>query len=190
MGKAGRVACIFIPMALTIASFICAILLQVAGWNTLDSYHFFKANLTDLHADGSASTNTALTTAIGNIKTAGGIGDIYEIHLWNYCWSNQTDGSDKDCTSRKSGFVFDPINIWGLETDDTTATSTSSSDNALESAVANIKDNYDEYADRLLGSSGKKALSAYRKVAKWMVCRSPIERSSLPPSPRNMIHEN
>lgn len=157
-------------MVLTIGSFICAILLQVAGWNTLDSYYFFTANLTDLRVDGSSSSNSVLSNAIGNIKTAGGIGDIYEIHLWNYCWSNQTDGSSKKCTSRKSGFVFDPIDIWGLETDNTTAaTSTSSSDNAVESAVATIKDNYDAYADELLGSSGKKALSAYRHVAKWMV---------------------
>lgn len=176
MGKAGRVACIFIPMALTIASFICAILLQVAGWNTLDSYYFFRANLTDLSVDGSSSSNSILSNAIGNIKTAGGIGNIYEIHLWNYCWSNETDGSDKDCTSRKSGFVFDPIDIWGLETDNTTATSTSSSDNAVESAIANIKDNYDDYADELLGSSGKKALSAYRHVAKWMVSYQSISK--------------
>ncbi|KAI5371219.1 hypothetical protein Slin15195_G020910 [Septoria linicola] len=168
MGKAGRVACIFIPMALTIASFICAILLQVAGWNTLDSYYFFQANLTDLSVDGSSS-NAVLSDAIGNIQTAGGIGEIYNIHLWNYCYSNETDGSDQKCSKRESQFVFDPIEIWGLESDNSTsATATTSSDNAIESAIATVKDNYDEWSEELLGSSGKKALSAYKKVAKWM----------------------
>ncbi|EME89252.1 uncharacterized protein MYCFIDRAFT_129792 [Pseudocercospora fijiensis CIRAD86] len=145
MGKAGRLACIFTPMALTIASFIALVLIEVAGWNTLDSYYFFRANLTDLDVSG-GSSNSALTTAIGDIKTAGGVAEIYNVYLWNYCSSNNTDGSDTKCSKREAQFVFDPIDVWQLNTTGI-ATSTSSADNAID---------------------GKKALDAYRKVAKWM----------------------
>lgn len=168
MGKAGRVVCIFTPMALTIASFICLVLIQVAGWNTLDSYYFFKANLTAFDATGSSGDNQALSDAIGQIKVAGGIGDVYNVHLWNYCYSNNSDGSDKTCSKRESQFVFNPIDIWGLNTTSESATTTTSSDNAVESAINSVKQNYDELEDELLGSSGKKALDAYKSVAKWM----------------------
>ncbi|KAF7191350.1 SUR7 family protein pun1 [Pseudocercospora fuligena] len=166
MGKAARLACIFTPMALTIASFIALVLIEVAGWNTLDSYYFFRANLTDLDVSG-GSSNSALTTAIGDIKTAGGIGEIYNVYLWNYCSSNKTDGSDTKCSKRETQFVFDPIDVWQLNTTGI-ATSTSSADNAIESAVNNAVNNIEELEDELLGKSGKKALDAYRKVAKWM----------------------
>ncbi|KAF2212383.1 hypothetical protein CERZMDRAFT_41699 [Cercospora zeae-maydis SCOH1-5] len=142
MGKAARAACIFVPMALTIAAFVCGVLLQVAGWNTLGSYYFFRANLTDLNVQGTeGGGNSVLNDAIGQIRTSGGIGKIYNVYLWNYCYSNETDGSHEDCTGRKTSFVFDPIKEW---------------------------ENYDQYSEQLLGDSGKSALNAYRHVAKWM----------------------
>ncbi|PPJ54247.1 hypothetical protein CBER1_05147 [Cercospora berteroae] len=170
MGKAARAACIFVPMALTIAAFVCGVLLQVAGWNTLDSYYFFRANLTDLNVEGTGGgSNSVLNDAIGQIRTAGGIGQIYDIYLWNYCYSNQTDGSDKDCTGRKASFVFDPIKEWGLEsTNSSDSSSDNNSDNVIQNAIDNVRENYDQYAEELLGSSGKSALNAYRHVAKWM----------------------
>ena len=46
MGKAGRFACIFVPMALTLASLICIILVGLGGTNksssTLSNLYFFK----------------------------------------------------------------------------------------------------------------------------------------------------
>lgn len=166
MGKAARFACIFTPMALTIASFIALILLEVAGRNTLGSYYFFQANLTDLDVSG-GSSNSALTTAIGDIKTAGGIDNIYNVYLWNYCSSNNTHGSDTKCSKREGQFVFDPIDVWKLNTTGI-ATSTSSADNAVESAINNAVNNIGDLEDELLGKSGKKALDTYKKVAKWM----------------------
>lgn len=42
MGKGGRIVCIATPMLLTIASFICLILIELSGWNAgmLPEYYF------------------------------------------------------------------------------------------------------------------------------------------------------
>ncbi|KAK4635304.1 hypothetical protein CLAFUW4_00620 [Fulvia fulva] len=169
MGKAGRVACITIPMALTIASFVCLALIEVSGWNknTLNSLHFFEANLENLTVPSTG--NDVITTAIDSVLTSGAVAKLYQVHLWNYCTANDTDGDIDQCSKRESNFVFDPLDVWGFEiSNDTTATSTSSADNAIESAVATLKNNSEEYEDKILGESGRKALSAYRSVAKWM----------------------
>jgi hypothetical protein len=158
-------------MALTLAACICATLVQVAGWNTLPSYYFFKANLTDLNVQGTAGGNQLLTEAIGELigelKTAQGIDNIYNIHLWNYCSTKNANGSDLKCSPRTSNFAFDPVEVWGLASDGK-ATSTSSADNAAEKAINRVEDSIDDKEDELLGKSGQKALDAYKKVAKWM----------------------
>lgn len=164
MGKAARIACIFTPMALTIASFVCLIFVELGG-STIKDMQFFSANTTNLTVSG--VDNQVLTTAIDAAK--GSLAKTYDIYLWNYCSSNETDGSDKECSDRQSEFVFDPLEVWGFEiSNGTDATSTTSSDNAVESAIASVKGQSEEYENQLLGSSGKKALEAYRKVAKWM----------------------
>jgi len=49
MGKAGRIACIFTPYALTIASAICLILVGLGCTNknstTLTDLHFFRVRM-------------------------------------------------------------------------------------------------------------------------------------------------
>ena len=49
MGKAGRLACIFLPMVLTIISLILLIVVGIGGWNrndsNLSSLYFFKVSL-------------------------------------------------------------------------------------------------------------------------------------------------
>lgn len=168
MGKAARIACIFTPMALTIASFICLILVEISGSNThmLNDLHFFEANLTNLTVP-SSSDNSVLSTAIDLVKSDGTLSNIYQVHLWNYC--NGTSNATLDaCSKRKSEFVFDPLTVWGLTISNSSATSTSSSDNAVESAINSVKNNVEDYEDDLLGDSATKALDAYRKVAKWM----------------------
>ena len=48
MGKAGRIACIAIPMVLTIISLILLIVIGIGGWNkndsNLSSLYFFKVS--------------------------------------------------------------------------------------------------------------------------------------------------
>jgi hypothetical protein len=49
MVSAGRVACIFTPFALCLASLVCIILVFLGGWNakstTLGNYYFLKVSL-------------------------------------------------------------------------------------------------------------------------------------------------
>lgn len=169
MGKAGRIACIFTPMALTLASFICLVLIEVAGWNkgTLNDLSFFSANLTNLTTSG--STDSVVSLAIDAVKNDGSLAEVYEVYLSNYCSSNSTDGKLDYCSKRQSEFVFDPLDVFGFTiSNSSSATSTSSSDNAVESAINNAKENIDDYEDEILGDSGRKALDAYKKVAKWV----------------------
>ena len=48
MGKAGRIACIAVPMVLTIISFILLIVVGIGGWSKSDSklssLYFFKVS--------------------------------------------------------------------------------------------------------------------------------------------------
>jgi hypothetical protein len=84
MGKAGRAVCIFTPMALTIASFVCVLLINLGGISksstTLNNLHFFTADFTNFTTDSST-----LGTVINLAKKEGFISNKYEIFLWNYC---------------------------------------------------------------------------------------------------------
>ncbi|KAF2771138.1 hypothetical protein EJ03DRAFT_251425, partial [Teratosphaeria nubilosa] len=142
MGKAGRIACIFTPWALTIASFICLILIEVSGWSrssSLTRLYFFEANFTNLDiASASAAANTTtLTTALEYAKQEDLLRDIYQIHLWNYCTSNKTNGKIDWCSKRHKNYYFDPLTTESLE-------------------------------NEMLGKSAREAFDAYKKVSKWM----------------------
>lgn len=174
MGKAGRVLCIATPMALTIASFICLIIIELSGWNAslLPTYYFFQANFTDLSVSsaGDLQNTTTLTAALDLAQSQGLIKDAYQIHLWNYC-TQDTDDGKRNCTKRESGFYFDPIEVWGLNA--TTATSSETptiagSDNPVASQIAELQGNTEDLENKLLGETGRKAMDAYRHVSRWM----------------------
>lgn len=137
MVQAGRVACIFTPFALSIATLVCFILVFLGGTsehnNTLGSFYFFKADLSnfanatqndllsiintrDTTAAVSArdtSVNSELNTLLVDAQKALKIQDYYTVYLWNYCSWN---GNDKYsfCSPRKSEFWFNPVEVWGL----------------------------------------------------------------------------
>ncbi|KAK5126744.1 hypothetical protein LTR85_009678 [Meristemomyces frigidus] len=175
MGKAGRIACIFTPWALTIASFVCLIMVELSGWNTgmESSLYFFEADFTNLTVSSasSAENTTTLTLALEAAQTENLLADVYQIHLWNYCSANSssTNGTVDYCSKRQSEYYFDPVEVWGLNsTTATSATSTSSSDNAVESEISTLKNNTEALENKILGKSGREALDAYKHVAKWM----------------------
>lgn len=157
-------------MILTIASFLCLALIEISGWNkSMPDYYFMKVNFTyaDLSSASALANTTTLTQALKEAQNE--IADIYEVHLWNYCTSDKVDGKIEKCSERHASFVFDPVKVWHLNgTSAATGTSTSSSDNALESVAAQYKDKAEAVEDELLGDAGRKALDAYRKVAKVM----------------------
>lgn len=177
MGKAGRVACILTPMLLTIASFICLVLIELSGWNSnmLPSYYFFQADFTNLSvADaGALADSTTLTAALSLAQDQGLLHDRYQIHLWNYCTQDDNDGvsTSRQCTPRSGDFYFNPVEVWGLNATTaaaSTATPTVAGNNAVQSKIAELQGNAEELENELLGESGEKALDAYRKVSRWM----------------------
>ena len=54
MGKAGRIACIAVPMVLTVISLVLLIVVGIGGWNkndsNLSSLYFFKVSLKYPHS--------------------------------------------------------------------------------------------------------------------------------------------
>ncbi|KAK4547170.1 hypothetical protein LTR36_001391 [Oleoguttula mirabilis] len=174
MGKAGRIACIFTPWALTIASLVCLVMVELAGWNSgmETSLYFFEADFTNLTVS-SASTldnTTTLTLALEAAKSEDLLESVYQIHLWNYCSASSSNGTIDACSKRQSEYYFDPVEVWGLNsTTVTSATSTTtSSDNAVESKISTLKNSTEALETEILGKSGREALDAYKHVAKWM----------------------
>jgi hypothetical protein len=159
MGKIGRFACIFTPMALTIASLLCLALVftgQLSKSNeTSRSLYFFKADTSEFNAHPGENLKDVPGTDIDNklvdlLKTAStskDLKDFYTVGLWNYCEGTKDEKSGKEtityCSARKAHFWFNPIEVWGLE-------------NANGSAA-------DVFGDEL-----QKGLDTYHKFAGWM----------------------
>lgn len=189
MGKAGRAACILTPWLLTVASLVCVVLIEVSGWsqgsdhhegdhhwrksvkNHLGDLYFFEANFTNLTIPAAHDQhNSSLSQALQVAKDSDMLADVYQIHLWNYCSANDTNGTIDYCSGRHAKFYFDIVDVWNLNLTDLSGASTGSddSDNALEEAINNAQDNVDDFEDDLLGKSAKDALEAYKKASKWM----------------------
>ena len=173
MGKGGRIACIFTPMVLTIASLVALAFLEASGWspgsplnnNYLMSVDFSNFTVADA---GSVSNSTELTAALTLAEASGQLKETYRIYLWNYCSANKTSGDIDYCSDRQSSFVFDPVEQFGLNaTDAEVPTGTSSGDNAVTSAINNAKENVQEFQDNVLGDAASGAIKVYKRVAKW-----------------------
>ncbi|KAK5097792.1 hypothetical protein LTR70_002834 [Exophiala xenobiotica] len=130
MVNAGRVASIFTPFALTIAALVCIILVFLGGSfdgnSTLDDLYFAKLDLTNFTT--AVSANLAGGTTGSNLTVLGGalqaakqqldMKDYYTIYLRGYCGWNGDD-TYANCSSPKAIFWFDPVTIWGLDSNTT-----------------------------------------------------------------------
>ena len=167
MGKLGRFACIFAPMAMTMISLVCLVIVGVGGTNkdsdVSNSLYFFKANTSDINLNANARKNlglpdNALTDALFNQSSdvitdaatkALGIKDFYHVGLWNYCAGNYKrngsgDLSEEDvtfCSDRKAKFWFNPVEVWHLN---------------------------NSVTDKFFDDKLKDGLKAYQTVSKWM----------------------
>lgn len=162
MGKAGRFACIFTPMALTIASLVCLVIIGLGGTNKSNSFYndlyFFRANTSAINIDPSLVPNLPNLPAdvdklVGDnagkiVKTALNISDFYHISLWNYCegdfGSNSTGGTVdnvKFCSPHTNEFWFNPVEVWKLN---------------------------NTGIDKLFSKELQSGLDTYKTVAKWM----------------------
>ncbi|PYH98194.1 integral membrane protein [Aspergillus ellipticus CBS 707.79] len=161
MGKGGRIVCIFTPYVLTIASLICIIMVGLgctkASSNTLNDLYFFRANMTNITADGSSTESTIssvvselsgvsdgdLSSALEEIEKEYNIEDFYSIGLWGYCEGSLDNNkiNTTNCSTPVAEFWFNPLSVWNLE------------ESGLENA---------------LSSDVKKTLKTYHAVSKWM----------------------
>ncbi|KAF2664352.1 hypothetical protein BT63DRAFT_483765 [Microthyrium microscopicum] len=155
MGKIGRIACIATPMALSVASFICLLVVFMGGLNKGDSnlrgLYYFKADTSQFKANStaagflngvqgiSADTKQLIEGLIGQAQN-NNLKDEYYIYLENFC-TGSTNGTIDYCSPRQSSFYFNPINEWGLN-----------------STL------YEKY----IPSGVNTALNTYKKVASWM----------------------
>jgi len=156
MGKAGRFACIFVPMAMSIASLVCLGLVFSGQLNKNMSLqrdlYFFKADTREFNANPVKLPNdnydNELFDALKGVATSKDLKDFYTVGLWNYC-EGDTDNDGKNptvtyCSPRKASYWFNPIDVWDLK--NTTA-------------------------QELFGSKMQKGLDAYKKVSGWMSLR-------------------
>ncbi|KAF2007228.1 hypothetical protein P154DRAFT_517002 [Amniculicola lignicola CBS 123094] len=156
MGKVGRFACIFVPMALTIASLLCLIIVFSGQTNqkmaVTNDLYFFKADTSDFTENpeeieklNNVNIDNELLKALKNSATAKDLKDFYKVGMWNYC-EGETDDKGKEtvtyCSPRKMYFWFNPINVWELK---------------------------DTAAQKIFPDKLKDGLDIYQKVAKWMV---------------------
>ncbi|CAI7664502.1 unnamed protein product [Penicillium bialowiezense] len=161
MGKAGRIACIFTPYVLTIASLICIIMVGLgctkASSSTLNDLYFMRLDLSNMSSNSDAITtienklseagidvsDSDITKLINTLQDDSTIADFYDIGLWGYCQGNITNNKDtvSSCTKPKAEFYFNPSDVLGV------------SESELEEE---------------LGSSVKKIMKVYKAVSKWM----------------------
>ena len=151
MGKGGRIACIFAPMSLTVASFLALTFCQVSGWHSnslLDPNFLMHAdfgNLSVTSIDGGIG-RPELAEALSLASTSGKLEDTYRIYLWNYCSGSRSSSEvthrESRCSERQSSFIFDPVGVFGLN-----ATSSSrqlddsnKTNNTFVTAIDAIKD--------------------------------------------------
>ncbi|KAF2834295.1 hypothetical protein M501DRAFT_1009727 [Patellaria atrata CBS 101060] len=153
MGKLGRFACIFTPMALSIASLLCLLLVFLGGLNkndsNLSSLWFFRADASDFLANpdfdliSGTDIDDHILQAFRTSASSNKLKDFYTVHLWNYC-SGDIKGDDFKltyCSPRQASFWFNPEEVWGLN---------------------------NTAAERFFPKQLDKGLDVYRKVSKWM----------------------
>ncbi|KAF2140898.1 uncharacterized protein K452DRAFT_229268 [Aplosporella prunicola CBS 121167] len=156
MGKVGRFFCILTPMALSIASLICLLVVFLGSVNKNDSnlsnIYFMKADTSGFKSNASSTASDILgDVGVDNSifkmldsVVGSNLSDVYTVGIWNYCEAdkNGTGGLKfTHCGSRHSAYWFDPIDVWGLN-----RTGTSNE----------------------VPKDLQKGLKAYEKVAKWM----------------------
>lgn len=164
MGKASRAFCIATPMACTLASLICLLLVMVGQLSNNDKspttnlqadLWFFKANTSAFNKDPQGIADkltdkldklghkTDLLDALTGSASSKELEDFYKVGLWSYCSGKYEGGVEKYtyCSPSKTNFWFNPVDVWGLK----------------NTSVQNV-----------LGDDLQKGLDTYKKVSGWM----------------------
>ncbi|KAF2691895.1 hypothetical protein K458DRAFT_325620 [Lentithecium fluviatile CBS 122367] len=162
MGKLGRFACIFTPMALVIAGFICLSLVLSGQMNEKNKIqrdlYFFKADTREFNDNPDANFESnlpdnveidnellkALQEAAKSKDTNKQLKDFYTVGFWNYCEGDINDKGEETitfCSERKNYFWWNPVDVWELD---------------------------DSATQKIFPDEMQKGLDAYRKVSRWM----------------------
>ncbi|EEP77473.1 predicted protein [Uncinocarpus reesii 1704] len=144
MGKAGRIACIFTPYALSIASLVCLVLVALGATkpsDPLNTIYFLKADLHDIKTDslGIGEDLYPIGKGLQQAQASGKLHDYYIVGLWNHCYKDGENG-DYKCSEKKAKYWFDPIDVWDLGDD----------------------------VREFIPDSLEKGLNTYKTVAKWL----------------------
>ncbi|KAJ5234823.1 uncharacterized protein N7469_003991 [Penicillium citrinum] len=141
MGKAGRIACIFTPYILTIASLICIIIVGLgctkASDSNLSDLYFVRIDLQNISSNGTKTvseikdflnehdiktvTADEVSDVLKTLQDDSSLADFYSIGLWGYCEGSINDNGDyktTKCSKPKTEFYFDPLSVWGLSDND------------------------------------------------------------------------
>lgn len=172
MGHTARLLSISIPWLSTLASLI-ALLIELSGWTggnhgSLNAYYFLQADFRHLSLPDAASrgNSTPLAAALELAQRNGTLADVYQVHLYDYCSSNRSNGRIDYCSARTGGYVFDFIDAWGLNATNATGPGGSGPGNAeLASALGELQGTTEEKERALWGNAGREAMAGYRKVA-------------------------
>ena len=134
MGKAGRAACVFVPMVLTLATLAFLIMIGLGSTNSNNSYlsnlYFLQINTTAVTGSSAFAHNAANDLTPAAAKAPDGtimIQNFYTLGLWNYCGGaggnttrsalafGQSSAQKVDfCAQRALQFGFDFKSAWGL----------------------------------------------------------------------------
>jgi len=178
MGKGGRIACIFAPMSLTVASFLALTFCQISGWHSnplLDPNFLMHADFGNLSVATSNGFKgrSELAEALSLASMSGKLEDTYRIYLWNYCSGGRSSGEathrESRCSERQSSFIFDPVGVFGLNTTSSSRQPDNSNktNNTIVTTIDAVKDDLKNLETKVLGGAASRALSIYRRVARW-----------------------
>ncbi|MCJ1336976.1 hypothetical protein MMC09_002254 [Bachmanniomyces sp. S44760] len=174
MGKAGRFACIFVPMALTLASALLLIVVGLGGTNknttTLSNLYFMRANTSEISANATTLLNklpndTSHIPGAENLSSdlpslpsleANGtkLQEFYSLYLWNYCAGNGSmNGNDTIATAANT---TDHVNYCSPRA------------NHFWFDLKTVFGLNDMGADVLFGADLNKALGTYQTASGWL----------------------
>jgi len=111
-------------MLLSLGSLICLLVSFSGGLNksssTQRSLYYFRTDTSHFKTNSSLLGGTGLAPGLlsGLIgqATSNKLYDFYDVYFWNYCAGSLSNGTEiiQYCSPRQNKFVFNPIDVWGL----------------------------------------------------------------------------
>ncbi|KAI9854371.1 MAG: hypothetical protein M1813_001274 [Trichoglossum hirsutum] len=112
MVRFGRVACIALPMVLTVVSIACIVFIGTAGLKGTGSVKDTYFALIDTHEYKRKVGDTEFV-GLPDSHDFSKQKDVYAIYLWNYCSGNLKDGvQELNFCSKPNHWFFDLYNLW------------------------------------------------------------------------------